>query len=48
MPRRRDCSCVMFPLVLIVFQGCKLKEKMSPTMESILESMEGEMRSLED
>ena len=41
---RRDCSNVTFPLVLIVFQGCKLKEKMSPTMESILDSMEGEIK----
>ena len=38
----------MFHLIPIVFQSCKRKGNMSPTKQSILESMEGEMKNLDD
>ena len=48
LPRQRNCSGVMFHLIPIVFQSCKRKENISPTKQSILESMEGEMKNLDD
>ena len=46
--RQRNCSGVMFKLILIVFQSRKFKGNMSPKKASILKSMKGEMKNLEE
>ena len=47
LPRRQNCSGVMFLLILVVFQSCKFNGNMSPKKESILESRKREMKNLE-
>ena len=42
LPRRRNCTGVMFYVILIVFQSCKLKENMSPRKKVIPLATDGQ------